>query len=253
MKLMKTIGLAVLLLAGTAWAGSKLILDKTFGLAETEKIEVLAYKGEEKTVKVKTGAGISTRELDSFPEAAQKEILAWVADEIFNSSSGLRVRIKDICVSTSFEQTCPKITGDNDRITYVVELENRGDVAVDGVRVEASIFYEQYKSGQEEKNKCRVNSSATFDILPEKKEMFKSRTVEIRDEIWKFESFSAGNTTYSTPTEYIEDKLNGMVLVLTRTSRNGEVVKREFKDGRPPKPKKQSEYRELSKAARKSR
>ena len=53
MKHITTIGLAVLLLAGSALA-EKLVLDEKFGL--TEKVEVKSYEGKTKTVKVKNGS-----------------------------------------------------------------------------------------------------------------------------------------------------------------------------------------------------
>ena len=244
MKKITTIGCTILLLAGSSFARSTLILDKTFGLAEDEKIEVLAYMGEEKSAKIKTADGISLRAIDSFPEAAQKEIFAWAADKAFESSSGLRVRIKQAKERRSVDtkKGRRRTTGDVDLITYTAELENRSDVALKGVTVEAVIYYEQHHDKNEQK--LKVSSSAKFDFSPAGKEKFVTDTVQIRDQIIKHDAYQSDGYEYDTPpSEYLKDKLNGMALVLTRKNRNGKVVTREFKDGRPPKPKDRFEYR----------
>ncbi|HKL22280.1 MAG TPA: hypothetical protein VJ904_10765 [Tichowtungia sp.] len=226
--------LAVLLLAGSGFAGSDLFLDETFGL--TEKIEVLAYKAEDQSVKVRTAAGISMRSFDAFPEVAQKEILAWVADEIFESSSDLRVRIDEKSKERDTEN------GEIEQVVYVVEMENRGGVAVENVRVQAVVFYEMHRDEHEQKR--RAISSARINIPAGKKQIFTSSAVQIRDEIIKYEPRTNSNgNEVSRPSVYLEDELNGMVLVLTRVNRNGIAVIREMKDGRPPKPDDRSDYR----------
>ena len=245
MKKITTIGLTLLLLAGSASAKSKLILDKTVGLAENEKIEVLAYKGEKKTVKVRADTGITVRPFASFPEAAQKEILAWVADEVFESSSQLRVRIKENKEKVSvdkIDRVRNDITlkrGDIESIIYEVELENRGDVALDGIMAETFVFYEKRVNGKECK-RCAVACSK-LNILPYKKEIFTSRNVEIEDIVTRHDAFDS-NGVWVSSTDCVDDKLKGILVVLKRTNRQGKIITREFKKGRPPKPKDRPEY-----------
>lgn len=240
MKKITTIGIALLLLAGGA-AAENLVLGEEQGLSE--KIEVLNYDGKEKSVKVRTDSEISQRPFSTFSESIQKLILAWAADETFESSSGLRVRIKEVSESRSVDKKSAdeRTNGDIERVFYEVELENWGDVPVDDVTVQAIVFYEQIE-GKSEK-KVRSASSEKLTIFPGSKKTFKSSPLEIRDLVTRYENYFDDDSAQSST--YIEDDLKGVIVILKRTDRNGRVITRELKDGRPPKPKEREEYREI--------
>jgi len=229
MKFMKTITLAVLLLAGSALAGSKLILDESHGL--TEKVEIQSYDGETQTVKVKTATGTVSQPLSSFPDSAQKEILAWVADGIFESSSKLRIRIDEEVVEKELEH------GDKKYVTYVTTLENCGSVPVNDVEVIAVIFVERKKDSS--KSKVRGFIRQTVSIGAGESVERKSLVAEIRDYVVPGTSREIDQGDYvdvwSTPRESYEDTLKGFRLILTKTNRTGENIERSHEDGHPPK------------------
>jgi len=227
MKFMKTIGLVVLLLAGSALAGSKLILDESHGL--TEKTEIQSYDGETQTVKVKTATGIVSPPLSSFPDAAQKEILAWVADKEFKSSSGLRIKIE--------EMSAERPTGD--MVWYSIALENRSEVELCGIQMESRTFYELEKDDGEDK-RCVANHFET-DIPAGEERVFTSQRVFMRDcdkQIQTMDRVDTGGGGYTYEPGHkivhIEDKLWGMHLLVTKQGHDGGTLSREAKDGRVP-------------------
>ncbi|QHI69498.1 formylglycine-generating enzyme family protein [Tichowtungia aerotolerans] len=234
MKQIKIIGLAVLLLASSALA-ENLILDEEFGLAE--KVEIQSYNGKKKTVKVKIGTEYISRSLDSFPKTARKEIMAWVADENFLSSSTLRIEVDEDVWHQEFKPDSRGMGthtyGEVQRISYIVRLENRGFVAIDNVQVECQVFYEATEGDREEKRKIVLGGA--LDVLPEKDKVFRSKRVKLRDlKIVNPDYRTEDTIYYGEKTVYLQDELRGVLFVIRRTDRNGAEVSRELEKGNPP-------------------
>ena len=224
---MKWIGLAGFLLA-SACPAKNLILNETFGLAE--KVEVRSYDVKTQTVRVESGSGLSQQSLSSFSDELQQHILAWVADESF-MRSGIRVEIqkkKSFAGGGSVEST----------VWHAITLKNRADMDFENVSLECVTFFEA-RDGDLELIRFMlsnqgVNLKAGESFLYETKRMG-LRDTSTSSTHWSGGSSGNGNTDRSTVVSYSEDKLLGIYVRISKVDCRGDVIQREFKDGRIPR------------------
>ncbi len=95
------LGLAVVLFAGAASAGSYLTLGTQDGLAE--KCQVRDYDANKGVVRIMTGGAIVFRPVSSFAPKAPKKIEKWASDKAFLSSSDLKIRVEKQEEKTEWE------------------------------------------------------------------------------------------------------------------------------------------------------
>ena len=232
MKQMKVIGLAVLLLAGSALAGSGLILDEKDGL--TEKVEVRSYDSKAQAVKVITSNGVVSRPFSTFNAASQKKIMDWHEDQTFQSSARLRIKIDDIEKDGSPEDT--------KEISYKIILTNRSDIELTGIKIDSRIFYE-YQINQEDSDRAKQYKVNHFEVdIPAGEErVFQTKPLEIRSFEKRVEVHNTGEEK-GYVTKSVEDKLLGIDFSFTKIGFDGKTISRKAKDGRVPSSKKIADF-----------
>lgn len=240
MKHIKIIGLALLLLAGRALAGSTLILDEQFGL--TEKVEVLSYDGRERAVELKTESGIVTQPLSSFPDAVQKEILAWVADEAFESSSRFRITVeKNIIERKDIHKMGGWLyKGSIEVVSYALRFENRSSETLSNLTVSCCVFY-QLNDTVEKKE--FVEQSFLLSLRPGKEKCINSTRIELRDILVAsvLQHYNNGVESSAGSSIHAKDRLVGISLTVEKPRCRGDVLWREYSQGMPSE-KKRAEY-----------
>jgi hypothetical protein len=243
---MKTVRLGIVLLFLAAFARGE----------TTNALEIKSYSPEDGIVEIKTGAGTTNRTFTSFSAEEQAYITGWFAGKEFKSS-GLQVTIKTekTTVKTDANEGRRKRRGEVDRISYIIELENRTAAAFNNVAVTCQIFYET-QDGTKEAKRC-TKETCRLDFPPGKTQTIKTRSVSIRDEILQtpgkdkpsvstsFGSFGGGSSG-GEPTVYYKDRLKGLYVCVSKPDRTGANVILEFEDGRPPDEDKRADYQAVA-------
>ncbi len=228
------LGLATLLLAGIASAGSNLILDEKDGL--TEKPEVQSYDGRKKTVKVRTGSGAVSQPLGSFSEANQQKIIGWYTDRKFKSSSGLHVSLSQK-KEDGFD---PIYGGEITRQFYELEIENRTSVELRDIQISYLAFYEEQQGLRNQWVKYRVEESLDINFSEGEK---KSLVIEPMDDYVRYSTNGFGWCLSD-----LELELKGVRVCVHRIDSRGQRQEKVYEKGRLPRESQRSSYKKAERS-----
>jgi hypothetical protein len=239
------VGLSILLFAAGVQAGnSKLVLGTEAGLPG--ECEVSGYDVETGLVKLRAGSNFGTRPIESFPTNVQAKIIGWAADEAFDSSSGLKIKVteKETKTKKSVKKPTsqPRFDGNISTVIYTISLENCSPFELKGITVDAQVFFERQEHPQQ------VRTQLSVDLFPGETKEFQTKPVQIRNGdlvntyIVTERSFSGyGGFGYSESERIsktdCKDRLSGVYVVAAKPDREGVPVRREVKKGQIPKEK----------------
>jgi hypothetical protein len=176
--------------------------------------------------------GIEEKPLSEFSEAVQNKILRWSADEVFKSSSRLRINIE----KQELEQT-EEIT----LVEYIITLENHSDVMVSGIKLTSQVFLDQWnKETEDDDSHVYAEFLFSLDLPAGESKVFKTKWLPVRDCYVQKSTSHYGVTGHRMIP--IEDRLLGMRLVVEKTGVDQKSIVRTLNEGKPPSQRRRKKY-----------
>lgn len=250
-------GMLFLLVAASVQAKvPKLILGEKDGLPM--ECEVCGYDVEKGLVKLRAGTKSGSKPFGSFSTNVQDRIVIWATDEAFDSTSDLKVTIREKEDRDKVDTTVNnyRYSGKKEKVSYTIVLENRTPFAMENVRLEVRIFYEGRADRDSGRSFNRMGDTAN-NLTENQNVVYDKKYIDIpANDVVEVETpgvvilnvtgeQESNNSRFAnTSMETYEEDLEGMQLILSRKGSGGHVLVRTQDDGSVPKESKWGEYDE---------
>lgn len=227
-----------------------------------EKYEIKDYSPKDGIVKIKSGAGITTRPFSSFCSADQQKINSWLAAKTFKSDSALLVDIRqekhsevvDKIESGDSRKAGKKNTiehfsktGTQDIVAYTITLENLSTLVLNNITVEYKLFYET-NDGADKAKKRDEGRMQIMELRPKCPQTHKTKALTLRDEkVVAYENSFVGRDLGSKEVHHSgvsmnKDRLKGLYVCVSTLDENGDPIQREYEIGSVPDKEKWGAY-----------